>query len=100
MSTRPSRPRPQPPAPSGRQRVWDRAVQGILALVLWWAVYFWVLQGYGQAGAIVAATCAAWGFVLVSGCAVYFLNRAGDELPPRGPPGPRGPSGRWPGAPP
>jgi hypothetical protein len=75
----------------------DRAVQGLLAVILWWAVYYRAGTIYGQGGGIVAATCAAWAYVLVSSYATFVLNRrAARNGGPRNPP----PRGRWPGAPP
>jgi len=85
------------PASEGARAVLrDRAVQGVLAVVLWWAVYYRVTTAYGQGGGIVAATCAAWAYVLVSSYAAFVLNRraAGGN----GPRGPIPPRGRWPGA--
>jgi hypothetical protein len=72
-------------------------VQGLLAVILWWAVYYRVGMVYGQGGGIMAATVAAWAYVLVSSCAAFMLNRrTSGSGGPRNPP----PRGRWPGAPP
>ena len=79
-----------------RAVVRDRLVQSVLALVLWWAVYWRVGTVYGQGEAIFAATCAAGGYVLVSSLATHFLNQR--SAGPQCPSGPRPPPGRWPGA--
>jgi len=85
----------------GARAVWrDRAVQGVLAVILWWAVYYRAGTMYGQGGGIIAATFAAWAYVLVSSYAAFVLNRyGGGKNGPRNPPRPPT-RGRWPGAPP
>ena len=88
-----------PKPPNGRSELLrERLVQGALAVVVWWAVYYRVGPLYGQGGAIVAATCAAWGYVLVCAYAMHLLNRRSASA--NHPRGPQPPSGRWPGAPP
>lgn len=69
-------------------------MQATLAVVLWWAVYWQVADGYDPGTGVFAATLIAWGYVLVSTFAVYLLNARASraERPPHAP------SGRWPGA--
>ena len=92
------RTKPKPPPMLARPLWRDRVVQGLFAVVVWWAVYLRVAQHYGLGGGIVAATCAAWAYVLVCACASYLLNmRGAGANRPGGPGGPGGSSGRWPG---
>ncbi len=93
-------PSPKPAKGGGKLRgtLQDRMIQGLLAAILWWAVYYRVDAGYGQGAGIIAATCAAWLFVLVGAYAVHLLNQYAARA--NGPRGPQPPRGRWPGAPP
>lgn len=86
----------KPPVLTSRD-VWrERVIQGVLAVVVWWAVYLRVSGIYGLGGGIIAATCAAWGYVLLSTYAGHLLNQRGSG--PNPPRGPQTPTGRWPGA--
>ena len=78
--------------------VWDRAIQAILGVVVWWLVYWrvGVVGQYGLYGGIIAGTCAAWAYVLLSTYAAHLLNQRGGN--PNLPGGPRTPPGKWPGA--
>ncbi len=82
---------------SALRQVWrERAVQAILAVVLGWAIYVKVADGYGVGPGIIAAVCSAWGYVILSSYVTHFLNaRAANSDRPSGP---SGPGGRWPGA--
>jgi hypothetical protein len=82
--------------PRIRMPMRERAVQAVLAVVLWWAVYWRVELTYGEGGGIIAATCAAWGFVLLCAWAAYLLGQRAAGGDQHG--GPRPPSPRWPGA--
>jgi hypothetical protein len=80
------------------RQVWrERTVQGLAAVLLWWAIYLRVVEGYGFGSAIVAATCTAWGYVILSSYVTHVLNArtAGSDRPSGGP---RTPTGKWPGA--
>lgn len=74
----------------------ERYTQALLALILWWAVYWQVSRSYGLVTGIVAATCASWGFVLLSTWVGYLLDRYWARA--EGPGKPRPPNGRWPGS--
>jgi hypothetical protein len=74
----------------------ERTVQAVLAVVLWWAVYMRVAEGYafGLGSGIIAATCTAWGYVILSSYVTHLLNARGTGGRPHGP---NPPGGRWPG---
>lgn len=73
----------------------ERLVQALLAVVLWWAIYWRVLQSADPNGAandttivaIIAATCIAWVYVLLSTYAVHALTSRtrSSGSSPRGP---------------
>ncbi|MBI3972196.1 MAG: hypothetical protein HY332_12975 [Chloroflexi bacterium] len=90
--------RPKPPSTTRTVRIAlrERVVQGILAIIIWWAVYWRVGMLYGQVGGIIAATFAAWSYVLVTTYVAYVLHQRASAN--EGPRGPRPPGGRWPGA--
>jgi hypothetical protein len=71
----------------------ERTVQAVLAVALWWAIYWRVTEGYGLGSGIIAATCTAWGYVILSSYVTHLLNArsAGSDRP-------QPPGGRWPGA--
>ena len=96
-ANRPPRP-PRPKLFAGRNRSrWrDRVVQAIFSLVVWWAVYWRVAAQYGPGGGVIAATCAAWLYVLVTAYAAYLLEQR--EPGANRPGGSAGGGGRWPGA--
>lgn len=74
----------------------ERATQAALGVFLWWAVYAHVTSTNGQGGGIIAATCAAWGYVLVGTFAVNLVNQRRAALEP--PNRPRRPGGGRPGS--
>lgn len=85
---------PKRPLLSMRESWRERTVQAALSVILWWAVYWRVAGVYDPIGGIIAATVAAWGYVLVSTYAAYLINR-------KSPGGGRGkgsgtPGNRWP----
>lgn len=76
-----------------RQAWRERTVQALLSVALWWAIYWRVAEGYGMGSGVIAATCTAWGYIILSSYATHVLNaRAANSDHPRTP------GGRWPGA--
>ena len=74
----------------------ERAVQGVLAVLLGWAIFWRVADGYGPSHAMIASVCSAWGYIILSSYVTHVLNaRAANS--DRGH-DPRPPGGRWPGA--
>ena len=74
----------------------ERAVQGVLAVILGWAIFWRVADGYGPSHAMIASVCSAWGYIILSSYLTHVLN-ARTANSDRGH-DPRPPGGRWPGA--
>jgi hypothetical protein len=91
----------RPRGTQGMKAAWkalirDRAVQGVLAVLLGWAIFWRVADGYGPSHAMIASVCSAWGYIILSSYVTHVLNaRAANS--DRGH-DPRPPGGRWPGA--
>jgi hypothetical protein len=83
--------------PTAARTAWrERLVQAALSIVVGLAVYWRASEMYGPGAGVIAATCMAWSYWLLTMYVAHLLNQR--EKGHNRPRGPQAPTGRWPGA--